>query len=81
MLPPIDPGLAAHLAGLTPEQLFELSAYARKLGAASRGESPSPPGTPGAELLRFAGVLSGEEAAQMMEDIEAGCGQVHHAGW
>ncbi len=35
-----------------------------------------PKGTPGDELLRFAGILNQEDAKEMIEAIEAGCEQV-----
>jgi hypothetical protein len=40
-----------------------------------------PKGTPGKELLRFAGTLSPEAAKEMMDVIEAECGQVDPDGW
>jgi len=35
-----------------------------------------PPGVPGKDLLRFAGVISKEDAEEMRSAIEAGCEQV-----
>lgn len=35
-----------------------------------------PKGTPGNQLLRFAGVLAPEDAREMIEAIEAGCERV-----
>ena len=35
-----------------------------------------PKGTPGDQLLRFAGVLDPEDAREMIEAIEAGCERV-----
>ncbi len=69
MISPIDPTLATDLAGLTPEQLGEVAVYARRLRAKNGSSPPERSGTPGTELLRFAGVLSNDEAAQMMQDI------------
>ena len=40
-----------------------------------------PKGTPGEELLRFAGSLHPEDAKQMIEAIEAGCEQVDRDEW
>lgn len=81
MFPPIDQSLAADLAGLTPEQLAEVAVFARKLRARREAAEADRSGTPGAQLLRFAGVLSASEAVQMMQDIEEGCGQINHADW
>jgi hypothetical protein len=69
VISPIDPTLATDLAGLTPDQLGEVAVYARRLRAKNGASSPERSGTPGAELLRFAGVLSNDEASQMMPDI------------
>ncbi|MDB5298080.1 MAG: hypothetical protein JWO31_4063 [Phycisphaerales bacterium] len=46
-------------------------------------DAPVPPlqGTPGTALLPFVGTMSAEEAAQMMRDIEEGCGRVDEDGW
>ena len=78
---PIDPTLAADLISLTPAQLAKVAVYARQLRDENDATAPERPGTPGHELLRFAGVLTKDEAAQMMRDIEEGCGQVNHAEW
>ena len=40
-----------------------------------------PKGTPGDELLRFAGTLDPEDAKEMIEAIEAGCEQVDRDEW
>ncbi len=40
-----------------------------------------PPGTPGRELLKFAGRISPEDCALMEKAIEEGCEQVDLAGW
>jgi hypothetical protein len=40
---------------------------------------PRPRGTPGRELLKFAGILSREEAKAMMDAIEEGCERIDPA--
>ena len=40
-----------------------------------------PRGVPGRDLLKFAGILSPEAAAEMERAIEEGCEQVDHDGW
>ena len=40
-----------------------------------------PRGIPGKDLLRFAGTLSDQEAKEMMEAIEEGCGKIDYEGW
>jgi len=40
-----------------------------------------PKGVPGSSLMRFAGILSDEDAASMMQAIEADCERVDANGW
>ena len=40
-----------------------------------------PKGTPGKELLRFAGLLDSEDAREMIDAIEKGCEQVDTNEW
>ena len=40
-----------------------------------------PKGIPGSDLLRFAGTLTPEDAAEMKRAIEEGCERVHPDGW
>ena len=40
-----------------------------------------PAGTPGHELLKFAGSISKEDADEMMKAINEGCGQIDEEGW
>jgi hypothetical protein len=40
-----------------------------------------PKGTPGRELLRFAGILDDESAAEMERVIEEGCERIDPDGW
>jgi hypothetical protein len=46
---------------------------------ALRGARPK--GTPGMELLKFAGTISNEDAKEMIEAIEAGCEQIDESEW
>ena len=40
-----------------------------------------PKGTPGKELLRFAGLLDSQDAREMIDAIEKGCEQVDTNEW
>ncbi len=40
-----------------------------------------PRGTPGRELLKFAGILSPEDAKAMMDAIEEGCERIEPNEW
>jgi hypothetical protein len=40
-----------------------------------------PRGTPGKQLLEFAGILTPEEAKEMMDAIEEGCEQIDANEW
>jgi hypothetical protein len=40
-----------------------------------------PRGTPGRELLKFAGILSPEEAKEMTDAIEEGCERIDPNEW
>jgi hypothetical protein len=42
---------------------------------------PRPRGTPGNELLEFAGILSPEDAQEMMDAIEEGCEGIDPNEW
>jgi hypothetical protein len=42
---------------------------------------PRPRGTPGRQLLKYAGILSPEEAEAMMAAIEEGCEQIEPNEW
>ena len=41
----------------------------------------APAGMSGAELKKFAGCINKEDAKEMIDAIEAGCGQVDPDGW
>lgn len=42
---------------------------------------PRPRGTPGKELLEFAGILSPKEAKEMMDAIKEGCERIDPNEW
>lgn len=42
---------------------------------------PRPRGTPGRELLRFAGIMTPEEGKAMMDAIEEGCERIEADEW
>ena len=44
-------------------------------------KSATPQGTPGRELLRFAGTISDEDAQDMMKAIEEGCERIDYNEW
>jgi hypothetical protein len=44
-------------------------------------KSPTPRGTPGRELLRFAGTISKEDAQEMMKAIEEECEKIDYDEW
>ncbi|HUU59661.1 MAG TPA: hypothetical protein VMZ50_08960 [Phycisphaerae bacterium] len=67
--------LLNEVAQLPPALQQRVVEYARTLAQArSRG-------TPGTELLRFAGTLDPEDARMMMEAVEEGCEQVGSDEW
>lgn len=63
------------LAVLAPEQQRQVLEYARSLGAATRQ------GVPGTALLRFAGAMSREDAAELARAVEEGCEAIDPDGW
>jgi hypothetical protein len=63
------------LERLPPDLQLQLLEFAEEL-AASR-----PRGVPGYRFLRFAGVLSQEEAQAMRQAIEAGCERIDLHEW
>jgi hypothetical protein len=71
----IERELHERLALLKPEQQQQVLDYARSLSEAPRR------GVPGAALLRFAGTMSPEDAAEMARVIEEGCEGVDLSGW
>jgi len=50
--------------------------------ARTLSEAPEPPaGTPGTEVLRFAGSLSDEDAAEMLAAINEDCARIDPRDW
>jgi hypothetical protein len=85
-----DPALAAELTrvldGLTDDQRREVLDFARTVGLDNGAATPSHPsgrprGTPGRDLLKFAGILTPEEGAEMLRVIEEDCGRVNPDDW
>lgn len=78
MSQPLSPAVVEALASLTEAEQLEVIALAKQ-----KPPLPKPPakGTPGSELLRFAGTLSTDEADEMLRVIEEGCGQINHDAW
>lgn len=70
----IQTQLLNEVAQLPPALQHRVVEFARTL-ARTR-----PRGTPGTELLQFAGTLDPEEARRMMEAVEEGCEQGPHRG-
>lgn len=71
----IQDALLNEVAQLPPALQERVVEYARTL------VQGRPRGTPGTELLRFAGILDPEDARAMMEAIEEGCEQVDPDEW
>lgn len=63
------------LSALRPDQQRKVLAYARALS------EPPVRGVPGAALKRFAGTISAEDAREIKDAIEEGCGRVDLRGW
>ena len=61
--------------GLPPPLQEQVLLHARAL------RQPLSPGTPGRELIRFAGTISREDLAQMSQAIEAACETVEPDEW
>jgi hypothetical protein len=72
---PLEQQLRDSLAALAPEQQRQVLEYARSLGAAPRQ------GVPGETLLRFAGTMSREDAAELARAVEEDCEVVDPHGW
>lgn len=72
---PIKQEIVKELDKLTPELQLQVLTFVRKLRL-----SPAE-GVPGKELLRFAGILTPEEAELMERAIEEGCERVDQGEW
>jgi hypothetical protein len=71
----IQSDLLREVSQLSPPQQRKVVEYAHSL-VTSR-----PRGTPGRQLLKFAGTISPEDAEAMMAAIEDGCEQVEPDEW
>jgi hypothetical protein len=71
----IQSDLLKEVEQLPPPLQRKVVAYAHSLARAR------PRGTPGNELLKFAGILSPEEAKAMMDAIEEGCERIDPNEW
>ncbi len=72
---PIKQEILKELDRLSPELQRQVLDFTRALG------SSASEGVPGKELLRFAGILTPEEAELMERAIEEGCERVDPGEW
>ena len=63
------------LAALTPEQQSDVMRFIQSI------KQDAPKGTPGAEILKYAGSISHEDIEAMKAAIKEGCEQVDPDGW
>ena len=68
--------LLARFEQLLPSQQQEVIDFASFLAAKKLSEVPA-----GTRMLQYAGILSDEDAQQMLTAIEEGCEQIDEAGW
>jgi hypothetical protein len=76
---------------MTPQQLEELTRQVQTLPPREQLEvvdfvaflksKEKPRGTPGHTLMHLAGTLPDEDAREMMDAIDEGCGQIDKEGW
>ena len=66
---------SSEFAGLTPAQQEKVMHFIQGV------RRDAIKGTPGAEILKFAGTIAHEDAEEMNAAIEKGCGQVNPDGW
>ncbi len=71
----LEQELRDSLAALAPEQQRQVLEYARSLGAVPRQ------GVRGETLLRFAGTISSEDAAELARAVEEDCEVIDPHGW
>ena len=76
--PLIQSELLSYLGQLPADAQARVVDFARTL---AKSPKPKKVGTPGKELLRFAGTISHEDAQQMMKAIEEGCEQIDANEW
>ena len=74
----IQSELLSYLGQLPADEQALVVDFARTL---AKSPKPKKVGTPGKELLRFAGTISHEDAQQMMKAIEEGCEQIDANEW
>ena len=75
VLPAIKEQILNDLDRLAPDQQKRAAEFVHSL------VSPLPKGTPGRDLLRFAGTIDDTSAREMMEAIDEGCGRVDLDEW
>lgn len=73
--PLIENEIHVQLEKLTLPQQIEVLNFAKSLAGTM------PVGVPGKDLLQFSGILSHEEAKEMLEAIEEGCGKADLNEW
>ncbi len=71
----IQSDLLKEVERLSPPLQRKVIRYAHSLA------QPRPRGTPGKQLLKYAGILSAEEAEAMMAAVEEGCEQIEPNEW
>ena len=71
----IQSDLLKEVEQLPPSLQRKVVVYAHSLS------QTRPRGTPGKQLLKFAGILSPEEAKAMMDAIEEGCERIDPNEW
>jgi hypothetical protein len=81
--PLIQTELLSYLGQLPADEQARVVDFARTLVTSPKSNKVGTPkvGTPGKELLRFAGTISREDAQQMMAAIEDGCEQIDVNDW
>jgi len=70
-----DSDFSSEFAQLTPDEQAQVMRFLRGI------KRDLPKGTPGVELLRFAGSIPHEDIEAMKTAIEEGCEQVDPDGW
>jgi hypothetical protein len=76
--PLIQSELISYLGQLPADDQARVVDFAPTL---AKSPKPKQVGTPGKELLRFAGTISHEDAQQMMKAVEEGCEQIDAHEW
>ena len=71
----VQSDLLKEVERLSPPLQRKVISYAHSLA------QPRPRGTPGRQLLKYAGILSPEEAKAMMDAIEEGCERIDPSEW